>query len=101
MKKALLLISVLAIQFKMNAQTSNIPLAENLVIDGIPAISNSIIGEVKSYTESRGASLIAWHPNKKEMLISTRFGNSNQLHSVKMPGGDRPWRERIFTAVEV
>ena len=89
MKKALLLISVLAIQFKMNAQTSNIPLAENLVIDGIPAISNSIIGEVKSYTESRGASLIAWHPNKKEMLISTRFGNSNQLHSVKMPGGDR------------
>ena len=89
MKKALLLISVLAIQFKMNAQTSNIPLAENLVVDGIPAISNSIIGEVKSYTESRGASLIAWHPNKKEMLISTRFGNSNQLHSVKMPSGDR------------
>jgi dipeptidyl aminopeptidase/acylaminoacyl peptidase len=36
-------------------------------------------------------------------LISTRFGNSNQLHYVKMPGGDRKqitfFDEPIFTAI--
>jgi dipeptidyl aminopeptidase/acylaminoacyl peptidase len=49
----------------------------------------TLIGEVKNYTESRGATLVTWHPSKKEMVISTRFANANQLHYVKMPGGDR------------
>lgn len=89
MKKSILIISALAINFFVKAQESTIPLAENLVVDGVPAISAGIVGEVKSYTESRGAGLVAWHPKKKEILISTRFGNSSQLHYVKMPGGDR------------
>jgi dipeptidyl aminopeptidase/acylaminoacyl peptidase len=89
MKKSILIISFLAINFFVKAQESTIPLAENLVVDGVPAISAGIVGEVKSYTESRGAGLVAWHPKKKEILISTRFGNSSQLHYVKMPGGDR------------
>jgi len=89
MKKSILIISALAINFFVKAQEPTIPLAENLVVDGVPAISTSIISEVKSYTESRGASLVSWHPKKKEILISTRFGNSSQLHQVKMPGGDR------------
>jgi len=89
MKKSILIISALAINFFVKAQEPTISLAENLVVDGIPAISSSIIGDVKSYTESRGAGLVAWHPKKKEILISTRFGNSSQLHDVKMPGGDR------------
>lgn len=89
MKKTILLFTTFIVHFALKAQTSTIPLAENLVVDGIPAISSAIISEVKSYTESRGAGLVAWHPKKKEILISTRFGNSSQLHYVKMPGGDR------------
>jgi dipeptidyl aminopeptidase/acylaminoacyl peptidase len=71
------------------AQPSAIPVAGNLVTEGIPALSTNLITDVKNYTESRGASLMTWHPLKKEMIIATRFGNSNQLHYVKMPGGDR------------
>ena len=71
------------------AQQSTIPVAGNLVTEGIPALSANLISDVKNYTEARGASLTAWHPLKKEMIIVTRFGNSNQLHYVKMPGGDR------------
>lgn len=89
MKKSLALITVLFLSVTLKAQTGTIPVAENLVVDGIPAISNTIVNEVKSYTESRGSSLVAWHPKKKEILISTRFGNSNQLHTVKMPSGAR------------
>jgi Tol biopolymer transport system component len=71
------------------AQPLNIPIAENLVVEGIPALSTNLMDETKNYTESRSASFASWHPLKKEVLISTRFGNSNQLHYVKMPGGDR------------
>jgi dipeptidyl aminopeptidase/acylaminoacyl peptidase len=62
---------------------------ENLIIDGIPPLSTEIAQEVKRYTESRGAGFADWHPDKMEMLISTRFGNTNQVHLVKFAGGDR------------
>jgi len=74
---------------KVYAQQPTIPVAENLVTENIPAIPTSIIDEVKTYTEYRGAAFVAWHPLKKEVLISTRFGNSTQLHYVKGPGADR------------
>src|SRR5437879_1602714 len=73
----------------LNAQQATIPVATNLTVDGIPSLPVSLVGEVRNYTEARGASLVSWHPVKKEMLISTRFANSNQLHYVKFPGGDR------------
>ncbi len=71
------------------AQSATIPVRDNLTVEGIPPLPTSLVNEVRAYTESRGASLADWHPVRKEMLISTRFGNSNQLHHVKFPGGDR------------
>jgi dipeptidyl aminopeptidase/acylaminoacyl peptidase len=61
----------------------------NLVVDGIPAIPASLPSEVKRYTESRAATLADWHPTRREVLISTRFGNTPQLHRVAMPLGAR------------
>lgn len=75
--------------FQVLGQQGIIPVADNLVTDGIPTLPTSYMTEVKNYTESRSASFAAWHPLRKEMVISTRFANSNQLHYVKMPGGDR------------
>jgi dipeptidyl aminopeptidase/acylaminoacyl peptidase len=68
---------------------NTITVSDNLVVENIPPISSSIVAEVKNYTESRGASIADWHPLKNEMIISTRFANSNQLHYVKMAGGAR------------
>ncbi len=73
----------------LSAQQSTISVADNLVTENIPALPLSYVADVKSYTESRGASLVATHPLRKEILISTRFGNSNQIHWVKSAGGDR------------
>jgi len=70
-------------------QTQFLVPADNLVIEGIPAIPASITEDVRRYTESRGASLSSWHPVKREMLIGTRFGDTNQVHLVKLPGGAR------------
>ncbi|MFL5382152.1 MAG: S9 family peptidase [Longimicrobiaceae bacterium] len=62
---------------------------ENLVVDGIPPIPASLAAEVRRYTESRGAGLADWHPVRREILISTRFANTNQVHRVAMPLGAR------------
>lgn len=70
-------------------QEAVIPVPDNLVTEGIPALPASLVNEVRNYTETRNASFISWHPELKEMLISTRFANSTQIHNVKMPGGSR------------
>jgi dipeptidyl aminopeptidase/acylaminoacyl peptidase len=62
---------------------------ENLVIDGIPPIPASVAEKTLRYTEFRRASLLDWHPGKSEMLISTRFANTPQIHRVVSPGGAR------------
>src|SRR5687767_9046984 len=73
----------------LDAQTKTIAPGENLVIDGVPAIPAALANEVLRYTESRPASFGDWHPASREMLISTRFGNTAQVHHLKMPGGAR------------
>jgi dipeptidyl aminopeptidase/acylaminoacyl peptidase len=90
------------------AQQPTIPVADNLVAENIPNLPTTIVEETKPYTEFRGASFIGWHPLKKEVLISTRFGNSAQLHYVKGPGLDRkqltffsePIAEAIFEPIK-
>lgn len=84
-----LLPALLAATVSVHAQQATIPIGENLKVEGIPPLPTNLIGAVRSYTEARGAGLAEWHPLRKEILISTRFGNSNQFHYVKFPGGDR------------
>jgi len=61
----------------------------NLVADGVPPIPASLPAEVRRYTEARSAGLADWHPARRELLITTRFGNTPQLHQVAMPLGAR------------
>lgn len=62
---------------------------DNFVVEGIPAIPAGLADEVGRYTEFRSAGISSWHPLRREMLISTRFGDTNQVHLLKMPGGAR------------
>nr|MBA3762783.1 S9 family peptidase [Chthoniobacterales bacterium] len=62
---------------------------DNLVIDGIPPIPADLVDEVAPYTEARAATFQDWHPSRPEMLITTRFGDTNQIHKVLQPGGAR------------
>lgn len=61
----------------------------NLVIEGIPEIPTRIKERMLQYQNIRSASLQDWHPSGEGMLISTRFGETNQIHWVKTPGGAR------------
>ena len=62
---------------------------ENLVLEGVPPIPMAIAQTIERYTEFRSAGLASWHPTQREMLISTRFGNTTQAHQVKFPLGSR------------
>jgi dipeptidyl aminopeptidase/acylaminoacyl peptidase len=84
-----LAIALMLVATGTRAQTGTIPVGENLTVEGIPPLPAGLVAEVRAYTEARGAGLAAWHPLRNEMLITTRFGNSNQFHYVKFPGGDR------------
>src|SRR3954451_16678818 len=86
MKK--LLVLLLLNNCILSAQDSITP-ASNIVIEGIPAIPSDIAESVQKYSESRSAVFCDWHPRRKEMIISTRFGNVPQLHLLKMPYGVR------------
>src|SRR5438876_3112447 len=81
-----LLVFLTAPAFPQNAEI--VP-NENLVVEGIPKIPASLAETVERYTNFRGASLGSWDPVKREMLISTRFADTAQIHLVKMPGGAR------------
>ena len=62
---------------------------DNLVVDGVPPIPGDLPEQVGRYTESRAALVQDWHPTRAELLITTRFGDTNQLHQVAQPGGAR------------
>jgi dipeptidyl aminopeptidase/acylaminoacyl peptidase len=71
------------------AQEAVIAPAENLVVDNVPKIPAMLAEAAGRYGSYRGASFVDWHPTRREMLIATRFGDTPQLHLVKMPAGAR------------
>lgn len=85
----------LAVSAFAAAQTSNagtegfIRPADNLVTENIPPIPLAVVEKADQYGEFRTAALSDWHPQRREMLITTRFSDVPQIHVVKMPGGAR------------
>jgi dipeptidyl aminopeptidase/acylaminoacyl peptidase len=72
---------------------------DNLVVEGIPAIPAALADAVAIYNNFRYASFQGWHPLQREMIISTRFGDTSQVHLVKAPGAARTqltfYKERV------
>lgn len=84
MKKSLSSIALLFLALSVPAQVP-----ENLVVEGVPAIPAELRRDVARYLEFRAATFQGWHPIRREMLITTRFADTPQLHLVKTPGGAR------------
>lgn len=62
---------------------------DNLVVEGVPPIPEELRSRVRPYLEFRLAAFQSWHPQRMEMLITTRFADTPQIHSVAKPGGAR------------
>src|SRR5437867_10065232 len=85
--KRLPILCLLSLSTLLSAQNNEIAPNENLIVEGVPKIPVSLAETVERYTNFRGASLESWDPAKREMLISTRFADTYQVHLVKMAGG--------------
>jgi dipeptidyl aminopeptidase/acylaminoacyl peptidase len=60
----------------------------NLIFEGIPPRDADLAGRLGNYRQSRQATFLDWLPDGG-MLVSTRFGEVEQVHRVAMPMGSR------------
>ena len=60
-----------------------------LLLDGTPAIPEPLRVRLEPYLENRSAFVYDISDDGKVILMTTRFGDSSQLHRLTMPGGAR------------
>jgi dipeptidyl aminopeptidase/acylaminoacyl peptidase len=82
-------ITILFLSATAFAQSDTVVPNENLVAEGIPKIPASLAESVGRYSDFRSAFFASWNPTRREMLVTTRFADTNQVHEVKFPGGAR------------
>ena len=60
----------------------------NLIFDNIPDAPAELADALEGYLSARQATPLGWSP-KGQLLISTRFGDVEQLHMVEQAAGER------------
>jgi dipeptidyl aminopeptidase/acylaminoacyl peptidase len=60
-----------------------------LVLENIPPIPDEIADTLFQYQQARAATFAGWLPAPQGILITTRFGQTRQVHQVRDPRGDR------------
>ena len=56
---------------------------------GVPPLTPDLPERLRQYQAVRSAAFRGWYPDGQGLLIATRFGDTNQLHRVSLPGGRR------------
>jgi dipeptidyl aminopeptidase/acylaminoacyl peptidase len=89
MKKLRLLLLAVVLCTGCFAQDAVIAPNQNLILENIPPVPASIAERADRYTNYRSAITFGWHPERREILIGTRFGDTQQVHQIAMPMGAR------------
>jgi dipeptidyl aminopeptidase/acylaminoacyl peptidase len=82
-------VAVLLGSTEVFAQEAVVAPPESIVAEGAPKIPATLAETAGRYGSYRSAGLADWNPAKREILISTRFADTPQLHLVSAPGGAR------------
>ncbi len=83
----LILISYSFSESPVNTKTTRV--LGNLVLENIPVIPVKLKQRMEQYNNVRSAGFQDWDPHTSGMLITTRFGNTTQIHHVAQPGASR------------
>jgi dipeptidyl aminopeptidase/acylaminoacyl peptidase len=64
-----------------------LPPNANLLVQGIPPITQQLVDRVQAYTDFRGHSFVEWHPRQRQMLVAHRKAGDNlaQLYLLRGP----------------
>lgn len=81
------------------AQTDVVVPGDNLVAENIPAIPTALADEVNRYTDFRFGAISSWHQTRREMLIITRFADTDHEAALCRAGRKRSScaAERVHT----
>lgn len=60
-----------------------------VVLEDVPEVPARISEDLRRYQNVRSAGLIDWTADGSGIVVSTRFGDTYQIHRVEMPGGAR------------
>lgn len=71
------------------AAFADAPKPAAITVENVPPVPDELADATRPYMEFRTASFLGWNDANRSMLIQTRFGNTNQLHIVASPMGDR------------
>ena len=84
------LMLLMALPFMSAVPASALPRVErgNLIFDNIPEPAPGLSEKLDAYLNARQATPLGFSP-KGQLLISTRFGDVDQLHLVERPAGER------------
>ncbi|MDT8324899.1 MAG: alpha/beta fold hydrolase [Bacteroidota bacterium] len=77
---------LLLLTFPCHAQITP---GDNLEVTGIPDIPQQVVDRTSQYLNVRSAAFSDWDAAGEGMFISTRFGNTAQIHHVAAPGAAR------------
>jgi len=89
----------------LQAQEKVVATPPSITTEGIPPIPQSVADGFARYAQFRQAQLMAWHPAKRQILITTALGPVSQLYSVDGPLRYRrqlTWADRglpVFSSV--
>jgi hypothetical protein len=61
----------------------------SIVAQGVPGVTRELKAQIGRYQNARSASFFGWLGGRREVLIGTRFADTNQVHWVAFPGGTR------------
>jgi dipeptidyl aminopeptidase/acylaminoacyl peptidase len=61
----------------------------NVILSGIPEVPPEIPERLGPYQNTRAAGFADWLPGGRGIYVTTRFGNTTQLHRVDAPAGAR------------
>jgi len=96
----LVLLPVASMAAEEATDTIPIPIPEKMKVRHVPPIPEAATEDLLPYENLRSAGFQDWHPTERRMLITTRFGETSQLHEVAAPMGTRKqltfYNERVF-----
>ena len=61
----------------------------NVVLEGVPEISEELVARLNRYQNVRSATFQDWTEDGSGIYVRTRFGETAQIHHVAQPGGAR------------
>lgn len=63
-----------------------VPVPATVTAVGLPPIPTTIAKKLAPYAQFRRAQMLSWHPQRRQMLVSTTTTGAPQVHLIESPG---------------